>query len=145
MGLESNKELVRRFERILNAADWDALDDILTEDFRRNCQATPDVQVNSREEFKELQRSFLVSFPDQQVTIGMMVAEGDYVAIYGTYKGTNMGPMGDLPATGKFGEVNIVGIFRFEGEKIAELWVEWDNMAMFAQLGLFPPPTPADA
>ena len=43
--LEANKDLVRRFTASVNAADWDALGEMLTEDFRRHCQATPDAEV----------------------------------------------------------------------------------------------------
>ncbi len=139
--LEANKELVRRFGDAANAADWDALDELLTEDFRRHSQATAGVQVNSREEFKQLQESFLASMPDQHVTIEMVIAEGDKVAIYATYTGTQTGPMGEFPATGRPVESKFLGIFRIEEGRIAELWVEWDNLAMLTQLGLFPPPS----
>lgn len=144
MELEANKELVMRFGEVVNTADWDALDDILTEDFRRHSQATPGVEVTSLEEFKALQRSFLVGFPDQQVTIEKMVAEGDHVAVFGMYKATHTGPMGETPATGKAVDVAMMTIFRIEDGKIAEIWVEWDNMAMLTQLGLFPPAAPTE-
>lgn len=142
MQLEANKEVVRRFTEIINAADWDALDEVMTEDFRRHSQATAGPPVNSREEFKQLQESFLVSFPDQRVTIEMLVAEGDKVAAYATYSATHTGPMGEFPATGKRAESKFLAIFRLEDGKLTELWVEWDNLAMLAQLGLFPPPAP---
>lgn len=29
-------------------------------------------------------------------------------------------------------------------DRLAELWVEWDNLAMLTQLGLFPPPVSDD-
>jgi steroid delta-isomerase-like uncharacterized protein len=143
--LEANKELVRQFSDALNAADWDALDELMTEDFRRHSQATPEMQVNSRADFYQLQQSYLESFPDQRVTNEMMVAEGDKVAGYATYSATNTGPVGETPATGKAGEVKFLAIFRIEEGKIAELWVEWDNLAMLTQLGLFPPPCPAES
>lgn len=144
--LEANKDLVRRFAAVLNEADWDALDPLLTEDFRRHSQATPGMEeVRSREEFKELQRSFLMSMPDQQVTIEMLIAEGDKVAGYATYTGTQTGPMGDFPVTGKAVSVKFLSIFRIESGRIAELWVEWDNLNMLAQLGLYPPSTPTGA
>lgn len=138
--LEANKDLVHRFAASINAADWEALDELLTEDFRRHSQATPDVQVNSREEFKELQESFLLSIPDQQITIEMLIAEGDKVAGYATYSGTQTGPMGEFPVTGRSVEIKFLSIFRIEDGRIAELWVEWDNLAMLTQLGLYPPP-----
>ena len=138
--LEANKNLIHRFTAATNAADWGAFDELLTADFIRHCQATPNVQVNSREEFIELQKSFLVSMPDQKITIKMLIAEGDKVAAYAVYSGTLTGPMGEFPATGKSAESNFMTIFRIEEGRIAELWVEWDNLAMLTQLGLFPPP-----
>ena len=141
--LEANKNLVRRFTAAINSADWDALDSLVTEDFRRHSQATPDVQVRSRVEFRQLQESFFASMPDQHITIGMLVAEGDKVAAYATYAGTLTGPMGAFPPTGKSAESKFLSIFRIEGDRIAELWVEWDNLALLTQLGLFPPPAAA--
>ncbi len=138
MDLEANKDLIRRFSDVLNAAQWDALDDLLTEDFRRHSQATTEMQECSREEFEFLLQGFLASFPDQRTSFDMLIAEGDMVAGYGTYSGTHLGPMGDIPPTGKAGDLKMVGFFRIEGGKIAELWVEWDNMTMLAQLGLLP-------
>lgn len=143
--LEANKDLVRQFAAAINAADWDTLDSLVTEDFRRHSQATPDVQVNSRADFRKLQESFFASMPDQHITVDILVAEGDKVAAYATYAGTLTGPMGDFPPTGKSAESKFISIFRIEGGRIAELWVEWDNLAMLAQLGLFPPPSePSD-
>jgi steroid delta-isomerase-like uncharacterized protein len=139
--LEANKEVVRQFTDILNAADWEALDDVVAEDFRRHSQATAGPPVTSREAFKQLQRSFLASMPDQRIDIDMLIAEGDKVAAYATYSGTQTGPMGDFSATGNWAESRFLAFFRIEEGKIAELWVEWDNLAMLTQLGLFPPPT----
>jgi steroid delta-isomerase-like uncharacterized protein len=133
---------VQRFTEAVNSANWDALDDIVTEDFTRHSEATAGPQVTSREEFVQLQESFLVSVPDQRVTIKKLIAEGDEVAGLATYSGTHTGPMGEFPATGKTFESTFLAIFRIEAGRIAELWVEWDNVAMLTQLGLFPPPPP---
>ncbi|UCC85010.1 MAG: ester cyclase [Gemmatimonadota bacterium] len=141
--LEANKDLVRRFTDALNAADWDALDELATEDFTRHSEATAGPQANSREEFIQLQESFLVTFPDQRVTIEKLIAEGDNVALLAKYSGTQTGPMGDYPATGRSFESTFLAFFRIEAGRVAELWVEWDNVAMLTQLGLFPPPPPA--
>jgi len=137
--LEANKDLIRSFTAATNTGDWEAFDELLTENFCRHSQATPDVQVNSREEFKALQQSFQTTMPDQKITLEMLVAEGDKVAVYATYSGTMTGPMGEFPATGKSISSKFMGIFRIEDGQIAELWVEWDNLTMLGQLGLFPP------
>lgn len=138
--LEANKDLVRRFTEATNAADWDALAEIVAEDFTRHSAATAGPPVGSRDEFVRLQESFLGSFPDQRVTVQRLVAEGDYVAGLATYTGTHTGPMGEFPATGRTVESPFLAMFRVEEGRIAELWVEWDNLAILTQLGLFPPP-----
>lgn len=140
--LEANKELVRRFTEATNSADWEALAAVVSEDFTRHSAATTGPPVTSLEAFIELQESFLVSLPDQRVTIQQLVAEGDLVAGLSTYSGTHTGPMGDIPATGLPVEIPFMGLFRIESGQIVELWVEWDNVAMLTQLGLFPPPVP---
>ena len=140
--LEANKDLVRRFTEALNTAHWDALDELVTEDFSRHSQATAGPQVNSRDEFIQLQKGFLVSFPDQRVTTQKLIAEGDLVAGLATYSGTHTGPMGEFPATGRSVKSTFLAIFRIDSGRVAELWVEWDNVAMLTQLGLFPPPPP---
>ena len=48
--------------------------------------------------------------------------------------------MGPYSASGKKVDVRFLGILRFEEGKIAEMWVEWDNLNILTQLGHFPPP-----
>jgi steroid delta-isomerase-like uncharacterized protein len=144
--LEANKQLIEQFTEVINSANWDALDTLLVDDFRRHSQATAGPAVESREAFKELQKGFYAIMPDQRVDGELVVAEGDFVAMYATYSGTMTGPMGEFQPTGRSAESKFLSIFRIEDGKIAELWVEWDNLAMLTQLGLFPPPaTPSPA
>ena len=98
--LDANKDLIGEFTEALNAADWDALGDIVADSFVRHSAATAGPPVRSRDDFIRLQESFLISAPDQRVTIQQLVAEGDLVAGLATYSGTQTGPMGDLPSTG---------------------------------------------
>ncbi|TFG64533.1 MAG: ester cyclase [Gemmatimonadales bacterium] len=138
--LEANKGLVRRFTEAANNADWESLNGIVAADFARHSAATTGPPITSRDEFVRLQESFLVTFPDQRVTIQNLIAEGDRVAVLATYTASHTGPMGEIPATGKSVESPFLAIFRIESGRIAELWVEWDNVALLTQLGLFPPP-----
>ncbi|MEE8327102.1 MAG: ester cyclase [candidate division NC10 bacterium] len=137
---EANKELVRAFSEAGNGNDLDAFDTLLTPDFVRHCEATPEIAVTTREGFKEFYRETAKTFPDQRMTLDALVAEGDRVAFWGAFSGTQEGPMGPFPPTGKRMESQIGGMFRIEDGRIAELWVTWDNLSGLAQLGLFPPP-----
>lgn len=143
--LEANKDLVRQFTEATNSADWARLADIVADDFVRHSAATMGPPVTSRDEFVQLQQSFLVSFPDQFVTLQQLIAEGDRVAMMATYTATHSGPMGDIAPTGKSLEAPFLAIFRVDSGRIAELWIEWDNVAMLTQLGLYPPLVPPDS
>ena len=140
--IAANKDLIKRFTVALNSAEWDAFDDLLTEDFQRHSQANPDVKVKSRDQYKILQQDFLASMPDQKIVNQMLIAEGNFVATYSIYTGTLTGPMGNFPATGKSLEMKFLSIFRIENNRIAEVWVEWDNINMLTQLCIFHPPPP---
>ena len=80
--------------------------------------------------------------PDCRDSVLFILAEGDKVSYVTRTTGTQTGPMGELPASGReFALTNIV-IHRVMDGKIAETWVSWDNVAMLTQLGFFPQPTP---
>ena len=139
---EGNKAIIREFVTVMNDKDFDRLDNLLTQNFARYSQATPDLQIRSREDFKQFAKDDATTFPDNHVTLESIIAEGNKVAFYATYRGTQDGPMGPFPPSGKQMELEFSGVFRLEGGKIAELQVTWDNIAVLAQLGYFPLPDP---
>ena len=137
---KANKGIVRSFADAGNRNDLEAFDTLLAPDFVRHCQATPEVTVTTCEDFKQFYRDTARTFPDQQMTLDVLVAEGDRVAFWGTFTGTQEGQMGPFHPTGRRLESEIGGMFRIEAGRIAELWVTWDNLSGLVQLGLFPPP-----
>ena len=138
--LEKNKTVVVKAAEILNSHDYTELGTVVAENYKRHCQATPGVVVESLDDFKVLLQQWDQEIPDGTITLDMMIAEGDVVAAWGTYSGTQEGPMGEFPATGKRLEAEMGVFHRIEEGKIAETWVIWDNMAILGQLGLLPPP-----
>ena len=135
---EINKAVINRFAEALNSGNFDLLDELLTPDFVRHSQASGNQQINSPEEYKRFNEQWVTAFPDLHTTSHFLVAEGDMVASYATTTGTQMDSMGPFPATGKKRKSDFLSIFRLEDGKIAELWVEWDNVAILTQLGHFP-------
>ncbi len=136
-----NKEVVRlSAEAILNE-DYDALNQYMTADYKRHCQATPDAKVESLEDFINLMKYWNEALSEAGMEMHLMAAEGDLVAFYATFYGINSGPMGDIPPTGKRMDSETFGFHRLKDGKIVETWVTWDNMAIMQQLGLMPPPS----
>jgi len=137
-----HRALVTLFVSAVNNRTYDDFDDIVHADFVRHCQATPDVQVRSLNDFKAFLVQDLGTFPDGRVELTQVIAEGDRVAYWGIYRGTQKGPMGPFAPTGNKVELDMAGVFRMEAGKIAELWITWDNLAIFSQLGINPMGTP---
>lgn len=135
-----NKSLVNRFGEVSNARNFDAIRDLLAPDFVRHCQATPDVVVKNREQFLEYLKADAVVFPDSRQTLEHLIAEGDLVAFWIKYEGTQEGQMGPFPPSHKMMQLDVGGVFRIRDGKLAELWVTWNTLAALAQLGHFPPP-----
>jgi steroid delta-isomerase-like uncharacterized protein len=136
---DQNKSVAQRFSEAVNSRRLDLLDDLVAPDFVRHCQATPSVRVRSLEDFKRFLEEDWAGAPDGQFTARFMVAEGNLVALYCTYAGTQTGPWGPIPPSGKRFELDFSGVFRMAGGKIAELWITWDNLALLTQLGHWPP------
>lgn len=137
--VEANKALMREMTEAINNRDLDRLDALVSADLVRHCQATPNVNVRSLSDFKEFLRQDFASVPDSEQEIEMMIAEGDKVAAYASYRGTQTGAFGPFPASGNKIDLRFIGILRIEDGKIAEIWVEWDNLTVLTQLGYFPP------
>jgi steroid delta-isomerase-like uncharacterized protein len=132
---ERHKDLVRRFVAAGNARDHAATRDLIAADFERHCPATPDVVVTCDDDFIAFLEADAATFPDSRVELRDLVAEGDLVAFWGTYIGTQHGPMGPFPPSGKRLTCEFAGVFRIEGDRIAGLRLTWDNVTALTQLG----------
>ena len=143
---ERNMAVVRQAHAALAAGDLEGFKSALAPNYVRHCQAMPPElqEIRGTETFLAFIEEFVSGVGVYEDVIGPMIAQGDMVAYVSTMTGTQTGPMGDLPASGKtFTVVNIV-IQRLEDGKVAETWVSWDNVAMLSQLGFFPPPVPGE-
>ena len=134
-----NKEIVRKSFEVVANGDYDEMNTYIADDYLRHCQATPDLTIESLEAFKEFIRMDRMSIPDQKLDVKMLIAEGDHVAFWATYTGTQTGQMGPFPPTGKLAELDFSGVHRLENGKVVETWVTWDNITILSQLGHFPP------
>jgi len=143
---ERNMAVVRQAHAALAKGDLEGFKAALAPNYVRHCQAMPPElqEIRGPEKFLAFIEDFSSAVPVYEDVIGPMIAQGDMVAYVSTMTGTQTGPMGGLPASGKtFTVVNII-IQRLEDGKVAETWVSWDNVAMLSQLGFFPPPVPGE-
>ncbi len=97
-------------------------------------------EIRGIEGLKQMYSMTIDSIPDWDEQIEILAAEGDRVAYLSKAAGTQKGPFGPFPPSGKSFEVTVIGIHRIANGRIAETWVTWDNVAWLTQLGHLPPP-----
>jgi steroid delta-isomerase-like uncharacterized protein len=136
--IEQNKAVIRRFIDAWNSRKVDEFDDLLAPDVVRHCEPTPKVKAQSLDQIKEFRRQDTAVFPDSVQTIKLLVAEGDLVAAWATYEGTQRGPMGPFPPSDRRAKFDFSAVFRMKSGKIAEWWVTWDNVTILRALGHLP-------
>ena len=132
---ESNKALVRRFVEAINAQDWPLLQELVADGFRRHSSAGGEPGIRSRENLIDFLKGEYLTFPDATEVIEDLVAEGDKVAVRHRFRGTQRGPLGTHPPSGRVLEATYLAIYRIQDGRIAEAWAEWDNLAGLRQLG----------
>ena len=91
---EENKALARRYlEEVWDKGNVALIDELFTTDFVRHGPPAVEGEVRGPEGFKGLVSTYHAGFPDFQVTIDDMIAEGDRVVSRWTVRGTHQGEL----------------------------------------------------
>jgi steroid delta-isomerase-like uncharacterized protein len=137
MSTDQNKEIIRRgFEEGINKRNYAYFDETIGENYVNHMMP----QATGPEGLKQIVGGFVAGFPDMQITVEDLIAEGDRVATRGFWRGTHTGDFMGIPATGREVTLPYIDVWRLENGKAVENWVSMDMMAMMKQLGLMPEP-----
>jgi steroid delta-isomerase-like uncharacterized protein len=138
MSAEENKAIIRRvFEEGLNQRRLDLFDALLAPTYVNHNMPAP---TPGPAGFKAVIGMFLSAFPDISITVEDVLAEGDRVATRGTFRGTHQGEFMGVPPTGKAVAVSYIDLWRLEGGRAVENWVQMDLLGLMQQLGAIPAP-----
>jgi steroid delta-isomerase-like uncharacterized protein len=139
MSTEQNKSIVRRWiEEGWNKHNLAVIDEVYAPNF---VQHEPEPQtVNSRAALKQYVGTYLTAFPDLQLSIEDLLAEGDKVVWRFNSIGHQTGPFMGMPPTGRTGNITGIVIFRLEDSRIVEGWVNIDVLGLLQQTGVIPMP-----
>jgi predicted ester cyclase len=139
--MADNKDLVRRFyKEVFENHNLAAVDDLLTEGSIDHQAPPPGLTVKpGRDGVKEIIRVYLDAFNPLTVQILDQYEDGDTVITRAQFTGTHSGGFAGIPATGKVSTVEGIDITRFEGDRAAEHWGQFDVVGMLTQLGVIPP------
>jgi steroid delta-isomerase-like uncharacterized protein len=143
MSVEENKALVRRFFEAFGRNDVAALEEVASQDVVYHT-APPGLSAGIQG-YRELMAMYHSAFPDIQLTIDDMVAEGDKVVTRFTARGTHRGELMGIAPTDKQAVVGGISIVRVAGGKVTEEWDQLDMLGLLQQLGAIPAPAEASA
>ena len=122
MSIEANKELVRRlYEEAFNEGDLDLVDQLVAPDVATHNPIILDAPTGP-DSIRGGIEMIRKAFPDFQVEVEDLIAEGDRVAAFLTMSGTNEGDYRRGGATGKRGTMRAFFIWRVEDGRLAESW-----------------------
>ena len=76
------------------------------------------------------------AFPLYEIAASDIIEQGDIVAVRACVNGTHSGDFNGIAATGKTIQLQFIAIYRFEGGKIVEHWLEANHLALLTQLGV---------
>src|SRR5215831_3711144 len=91
--------------------------------------------VHGREAWTVAMGNFFGAFPDASYTLNDLFFAADKGVWRGTWHATQRKEWEGIPATGRKAKWTVIIIGRFEGDKLAEDWVEYDRYNLFRQLG----------
>jgi predicted ester cyclase len=135
------QDLVEELYRQFSEDDWADAERIFSPDVVTVAPGSD--PLHGLETFKVYTAGFHRAAPDARIALTQVVAEsGTAIACEGVFSGTNtgplVGPMGELPATGRSFELPFCDAFDVEEGKITGHRVYFDQMAFLGQLGLIP-------
>lgn len=141
MSTEQNKSIVRHWiEEGWNKGNLAVVDEVYASNYVQHDPPSPAPPVSSSVALKQYVTAYRTALPDVHFSIDDLIAEGDKVVWRFTSHGTQRGELLGIPPTGKTGTVMGIVVFRFEGGKIAEGWVNLDMLGLLQQLGVIPAP-----
>jgi len=123
---ESNKQIIRRvFEEAFNQKNMELINVLFSPYFTD--QSTPD-QPAGPEGVKEYFAQVHTAFPNMQVTIEDLIAEGEKVVVRTTWRGTHTGKPGAVKPTDRQVTGTMIQIFRVVDGKIVKEWNEGSDL-----------------
>jgi steroid delta-isomerase-like uncharacterized protein len=130
-----NVETLRAAHESWNKRDFagivkNAIDGLVYTDHSRN------QTLSNRDKFREWTQEWAKAFPDGRITRPQYIDAGDVVIAEFVVEGTNTGPFGTMPATGRRVSLPFCEICHFDKQgRIASAGSYYDQYTLLTQLG----------
>jgi steroid delta-isomerase-like uncharacterized protein len=130
-----NVETLRAAHQSWNRRDFDATVSAMTDSVSYSDHAR-DVHLKSRNEFKDWAMAWAKAFSDGKIINPRYIDAGDTVVAEFTVEGTNDGPFGSLPPSGRRISLPFCEICKFDaGGQVISGGAYYDQFTLLTQLG----------
>ncbi|HMQ34106.1 MAG TPA: ester cyclase [Chloroflexaceae bacterium] len=129
MSVEANKALIRQY----------------LADFRVDSGPATLERYIAEDELKQHIAMYNSVLPGYYLDPEDIIAEGDKVVVRAMVRGTHAGPFMHVPPTGQAVAFPLIIIYRIEGGKIVEHWMQVDMLSFMQQIGAMPEPAATTA
>lgn len=132
-----NKELVRRyFAEVWNAGDESASDALIAEEYVGHTLIHGSSDHSGIAGHAQWIGNLRKAFPDLNITIEDIIAEGDKIVARVILTGTHRGEFGRFAPSNKHAVSDNVFIVRIADGRIVEKWISFDAASFWKQLGV---------
>ncbi|MCC0808668.1 MULTISPECIES: ester cyclase [Methylobacterium] len=133
MSRETSVQATEKFGELVNGGRFEAFPEVVAPDCHDHDPAPG--QHMGPEGYQMFFTQLRSAFPDMQVEVKKLVAEGDSVAFAYTLTGTHQGDFNGHKPTGKAIKVRGMQIGRFVDGKMVERWGSSDELGILKQIG----------
>ena len=138
MRTEQHAALVRHaVEAIWNRGELDVADVLFAANYVNHDGLILDL-VRGPEAIKFSVALYRTAFPDLEIIVEELTADGDIVLLHWTARGTRSVAVTGVPTTAVQGTLTGTLTSRLAGGQIVESWIQWDRAGTLMQLGLLP-------
>jgi steroid delta-isomerase-like uncharacterized protein len=132
---EENLRLIGRyFDELMNQGRLEVIDELIAERFSFHIPTLPE-PIRGREGMRAFVTGLRIGLPDIRFTVERLAAEGNKAAARWYVEGTHAGPFLGIPPTNRKVKDQGVDIFVISEGKIAEIWVNENDLGLLSQLG----------
>ena len=136
---EENKAIVRRVpEEITSQGRLELIDELFSPDIVDHTFIPELGLTPGREGIRQFISMLRAAFPDIDIKVQDVIAEGDKVVVRNSAQGTQQGEFMGIPPSRKHASWSEIHIVRIADGKIVEHWANVDRLGMLQQLGVVP-------
>lgn len=143
MSVEENKALIRRLnDEVFNTGNVALMHELMAEDYVAHSPPVAEGIGGTTQGLQAVEQEmafFRTVFSDVHIVIEDMLGEGDKVAVRGFTRGRHTGEIYGVRPSGNQVTLSWSAIYRIANGKIAERWLNSDDLNSYQQLGLIPP------